>query len=146
MQSRGLGDTFASPCRAGLAAGGRCDDREPTSHRRLAHHSEPSGWVAAICGSPFLFLAIPANRQAEVPLSRDRGLRTLCCVGHKAQSRIQGFRLFHSHAVRESMFLNASYKGACYTACLLEEEEATPLAMVSLQHTQCYDCLETTDT
>ena len=45
-----------------------------------------------------------------MPLSRDRGLRTLCCLGYKAQSRIQGFRLSHSHAVRESMFLSASSK------------------------------------
>ena len=32
-----------------------------------------------------------------MPLSRDRGLRTLCCLGSKAQAqcRIHGFQLFH---------------------------------------------------
>jgi hypothetical protein len=40
----------------------RRQPRQLSSHRRLAHHSEPSGWVPAVCGSPFLFLTLPANR------------------------------------------------------------------------------------
>jgi hypothetical protein len=34
-------------------------------------------------------------------------------------------------------------EGTCHTACILED--ATPLATVYLQHTECYNCMWTTN-